>query len=240
MERIRAHLKVDKWLVFGGSWGSTLALAYAETHPAVCTEIVLRGVFLLRKAEIAWFYEDVNGASAIYPDAWEHFLAPIPLAERGELVKAYHKRLTSDDPAERKAAARAWAVWEGSTSKLRPDPNFIQKYEDDAFAEAFSRIECHYFVNSGFFTGPGHADEGGAAGKDTSLLGNVHKIRHLPCVIVQGRYDIVCPIMSAWALHRAWPEADLKIIGDAGHSCFEPGISSELVAATNRFRPPVA
>jgi proline iminopeptidase len=220
IERLRAHLGIERWQVFGGSWGSTLALAYAEAHPERVTELVLRGIFLLRAAEIRWFYQE--GASAIYPDVWETFLAPIPQAERGDLVQAYHRRLTSPDAAVRLQAARAWSVWEGSTSGLLPDPERIQKSGEDEFAEAFARIECHYFVNGGFL-------------REDQLLEEVGKIRHIPGVIVQGRYDVVCPATSAWDLHRAWPEAEMVIVPDAGHAAREPGIAAALRAATDRF-----
>jgi len=222
MEKIRAHLEIEKWQVFGGSWGSTLALAYAEKHPDRVSELVLRGIFLVRKKEIDWFYQ--RGASSLFPDAWEDYLAPIPEAERGDLLHAYYRRLTSDDPNVRQEAARAWSVWEGRTSNLRPNEDLIAKSGGDDFSLAFARIECHYFVNKSFFA------------KDSQLLDDIAKIRHIPGVIVQGRYDVVCPLESAWELHRAWPEADLKIVGDAGHSAFEPGITHELVEATDRFR----
>jgi proline iminopeptidase len=221
MERVREHLKIDRWQVFGGSWGSTLALAYAEKYPARVTELVLRGIFLLRKSEIDWFYQ--AGASALYADAWEDYLAPIPEAERGDLLHAYHRRLTSEDPKVRQEAARAWSVWEGRTSCLAPNEDLMARTGGDEFSLAFARIECHYFVNAGFLQ------------PETLLLDDVAKIRHIPAVIVQGRYDVVCPMENAWALHRAWPEADLRIVGDAGHSAFEPGILSELVDATDRF-----
>jgi proline iminopeptidase len=222
IERLREHLGVDRWSVFGGSWGSTLALAYAQTHPARVLSLVLRGIFLLRKQEIDWFYQ--RGTSAIFPDAWEQYLAPIPESERGDLLHAFHRRLTSEDPAVRLAAARAWSVWEGSTSKLLPDADMIARFSTDHFAEAFARIECHYFVNRGFLS------------RDAQLLEDVDRIRHIPAVIVQGRYDIVCPMESAWALHRAWPEAEFTVVPDAGHSMHEPGITRALVAATDRFR----
>ncbi len=221
MEALRAHLGIETWQVFGGSWGSTLALAYAEKHPERVTELVLRGIFLLRRKELAWFYQE--GASILYPDAWEPYLAHIPEAERHDLMHAYHRRLTSDDPAVRLAAAKVWSGWEGATSKLLPDAAFAGHYEEDEFALAFARIEAHYFVNKGFFE------------VDDQLLRDVGKIRHIPGVIVQGRYDVVCPIDSAWALHRAWPEADLIITPDAGHSAWEPPNSRALVAATDRF-----
>jgi proline iminopeptidase len=222
MEAVRAHLGIDRWQVFGGSWGSTLALAYAETHPDRVTELVLRGIFLLRKLEIDWFYQ--RGADALFPDAWEGYLAPIPEAERGDLLHAYYRRLTSHDPEVQRQAAKAWSVWEGSTSCLFPNRDLILKSGGDLFSLAFARIECHYFVNRGFLD------------PETRLLDDVGRIRHIPAVIVQGRYDVVCPMQSAWALHRAWPEADLRIVPDAGHSALEPGITHELIEATDRFR----
>jgi proline iminopeptidase len=222
IERIREHLGIDSWVVFGGSWGSTLALAYAQTHPARARALVLRGIFLCRPKEIRWFYQE--GASAVYPDAWEHYVKVIPEAERADLLGAFHRRLTSDDEAVRLEAARAWSIWEGSTSKLYPDENLIAHFGDPQFALAFARIECHYFMNNAFFE------------TDNYLIENVGKIRHIPAVIVQGRYDVVCPLMSAWELHQAWPEADLRIIPDAGHSALEPGTRSALVEATDRFK----
>ncbi len=221
MEALRAHLSIERWQVFGGSWGSTLGLAYAETHPARVSELVLRGVFLLRKREIEWFYQ--SGASRLFPDAWEGFLAPIAEAERGDLLHAYHRRLTSDDTATRLAAAKAWSVWEGSTSTLLSDPALVKKTGEDEFALAFARIECHFFVNDGFFQ------------RDDQLLANVGAVRAIPGVIVQGRYDVVCPAESAWDLHRAWPEARLQIVPDAGHSAMERGIVDALIGATDEF-----
>jgi proline iminopeptidase len=221
MEKIREMLGIERWLVFGGSWGSTLGLAYAETHPQRVSALVLRGIFLLRKAEIDWFYQE--GASWIFPDAWEHYLKPIPASERGDLVAAYHRRLTSDDPQVRGAAAKAWSIWEGATSKLFPSADMIARFGGDSFAEAFARIECHYFANRGFFD------------RDDQLLANVDRVRNIPAVIIQGRYDVVCPMKSAWDLHRAWPEADFQIVGDAGHAASEPGILSKLVEASDRF-----
>jgi len=221
IERLREHLGIDSWQVFGGSWGSTLALAYAEKHPNRVTELVLRGIFLLRKQEIDWFYQ--RGASILYPDAWEPYLAHIPEAERGDLLKAYHARLTSEDSAVRLAAAKVWSGWEGGTSKLIPDADFTGHFEEDEFALAFARIECHYFAHKGFFS------------TDDQLLRDAHKLRHIPGVIVQGRYDVVCPMESAWALHRAWPEADFIITPDSGHSAFEAPNSRALVAATDKF-----
>jgi proline iminopeptidase len=226
MEVLRKHLAIEKWQVFGGSWGSTLALAYAQTHPERCTELVLRGIFLLRKWEIDWFYQD--GTSHIFPDAWEKYLAPIPEAERGDLVKAYYRRLTSDDPKVRSIAGKAWSMWEGRTSYLLPNESYLAKTGEDSFADAFARIECHYFVNGGWLN------------DDKALLAkhNIEKMRKIPGVIVNGRYDVVCPIESAWALHRAWPEADLRIVEDAGHAAHEPGILHELIEATDRYRKP--
>jgi proline iminopeptidase len=221
IERLRKELAIERWQVFGGSWGSTLALAYAQKHPDRVTELVLRGIFLLRKKEIDWFYQ--SGANAVFPDAWEPYESAIPPAERKDYLAAYHKRLTSDDPAVNMPAAKAWSIWEGSTSKLFPDPEFIAKFGADATTLAFARIEAHYFVNKGFLE------------VDDQLLRDVVKMRKVPGTIVQGRYDVVCPIMSAWDLHKAWPESELVIVPDAGHSALEPGISRALVATTDRY-----
>ena len=222
IERLRAHLGIERWQVFGGSWGSTLALTYAETHPERVSELVLRGIFMLRQWEIDWFYQ--QGCDAIYPDAWEQYLAPIPPQERGNLVAAYYRRLTSADVGERMAAAKAWSLWEGGTSYLLQNSDYLAATGADEFALSFARIECHYFVHRGFFN------------RDDQLLHGVDRLRKIPAVIVQGRYDVVCPMRSAWDLHRAWPEADLRIVADSGHSAFEPGITHELVSATDRFR----
>ena len=221
VERLREELGIERWVVFGGSWGSTLSLAYAETHPARVKALVLRGIFLLRKSELEWFYQE--GASQIFPDVWETYLAPIPPRERGDMMRAYYKRLTSRTRGVRLRAARAWSVWEGSTSKLFTDPALVKKFSGGRFAEAFARIEAHYFVNDGFLE---HNDQ---------LLRDVKKIRRIPGVIVQGRYDVICPMRSAWDLHRAWPESKLIIVPDAGHSISEPGIRSALIAETERF-----
>ena len=222
IETLREHLGIARWQVFGGSWGSTLALAYAETHPERVSELVLRGIFMLRRWELEWFYQ--KGCDAIYPDAWEEYLKPIPAVERADLMGAYYRRLTSADANARIAAAKAWSIWEGSTSFLSQSADYIASTGADEFALAFARIECHYFVHGGFFE------------RDDQLLHAAHKLKNIPAVIVQGRYDVVCPLRSAWDLHRAWPEADLRIISDAGHSAFEPGITHELVSATDRFR----
>jgi proline iminopeptidase len=221
IEVLRTHLGIERWVVFGGSWGSTLALAYAQTHADRCLGLILRGIFLLRQSEIQWFYQD--GASHIFPDAWEDYLKPIPEAERGDLVTAYYQRLTSADRATRQTAALAWTQWEGSTSRLIVDPDLKAKSADPVFAEAFARIECHYFINRGWFE------------VDDQLLRHCDRIRHLPTVIVQGRYDVVCPPRSAWDLHRAFPEAELVIVPDAGHAMAEPGILTTLLEASDRF-----
>lgn len=221
IETIRTHLGIDRWVVFGGSWGSTLSLAYSQTHPDRCKGLILRGIFMLRRKELLWFYQE--GCSYIYPDAWEDYLKPIPPEERHDLISAYYRRLTSDDPAIRLEAARAWSVWEASTSKLLPDTNLKERFAEAEFADAFARIECHYFVNKGFFE------------PDDQLLRNVDRIRHIPGMIVQGRYDVVCPAVSAWELHRAWPEAELILVPDAGHSMNEPGIRTALLEASDRF-----
>jgi len=224
IECLREHLGIERWLVFGGSWGSTLSLAYAQTHPDRVSALVLRGIFLCRPNEIRWFYQEGEGASAIFPDVWEEYVRIIPHAERGDMLSAYHRRLMSDDQAVRLEAAKAWSIWEGSTSKLFPDQQLIDHAGETHFALALALIECHYFVNNAFFE------------SDNYLVENIGKIRHIPAVIVQGRYDVVCPMMSAWELHRAWPEAELEIIRDAGHSATEPGIVRALIDATDRFR----
>lgn len=220
-EKLRSHLNIDRWAVFGGSWGSTLAIAYSQTHPDKTTALFLRGIFMLRQHELLWFYQD--GASAIFPDAWEAYLQPIPPEERHDLIAAYYQRLTSPNPQVRREAARAWSIWEASTSKLVPDSRLMERFGQDEFAAAFARIECHYFVNNGFVA------------TENQFLDNVDRIRHIPAVIVQGRYDVVCPMATAWELHRAWPEAEFIIIPDAGHSITEPGIRDALIAATDRF-----
>ncbi len=222
MERIREILDIERWQVFGGSWGSTLALAYAETHPERVIDLVLRGIFLLRRKELDWYYG--GGAAAVFPDEWEKFCDPIPEAERNDMITAYYRRLTGDHREVRLAAARAWSMWEGATVSLLPNPGRVAGFGAERFAEAFARIECHYFVNGGFFE------------RDGWLLTNIHRIRHIPAVIVQGRYDMATPVTSAWDLHRAWPEADFRLVDDAGHAFSEPGIVHELLEATDRFR----
>jgi proline iminopeptidase len=221
IERLRKELGIERWVAFGGSWGSTLALAYAQTHPARVKALVLRGIFLLRKRELDWFYQ--QGASELFPDAWETYLAPIPPRERGRMMRAYYKRLTSSDRRVRMRAARAWSVWEGTTCKLQTDPELVKKFAGGKFADAFARIEAHYFVHGGFLD------------RDDQLLRGVPKIADIPGVIVQGRYDVVCPMRSAWDLHWAWPEAKLIVVPDAGHSIREPGILSALIEETERI-----
>jgi proline iminopeptidase len=221
MERLRALRGIERWQVFGGSWGSTLGLAYAQRHPGSVTEMVLRGIFLLRRSELRWFYQE--GASHIFPDAWEAYEAAIPPEERHDYLAAYHRRLTSPDPSVNLPAAKAWSIWEGSTSKLLPDPAYAAHFADEARALAFARIESHYFSNRGFFDA------------DDQLLRDAPRIRHIPATIVGGRYDLVCPIRSAWDLHRAWPEAELMIVPDAGHSALDAANTRALVAATDRY-----
>lgn len=221
LERLRGHLGIDRWLVFGGSWGSTLSLAYAQKHPRPVSELVLRGIFLLRRKEIRWFYQE--GASAIFPDEWEKYLEPIAEDERHDLVSAYYRRLTSDDDKVRLRAAKAWSRWEAATLSLLPDEKRVDFFGGDEFATAFARIECHYFMNGAFLE------------RESQLLDNVDRIRHIPAVIVHGRYDVCTPLMSAWDLHRAWPEADFRLIPDAGHASSEPGIVDALVRATDGF-----
>lgn len=220
IEKIREKLSIERWQVFGGSWGSTLALAYAQTHPHRVTELVLRGIFMLRMKEIHWFYQ--HGASEIFPDLWQQFLDPIPEEERGDLLHAYHRRLTGDDEEIRLRAAKAWSMWEGSTSMLVPSDQIAKVFGEDDMAMAMARIECHYFVNGGFF-------------RDNQLFEDIERIRHIPAVIVQGRYDVICPVVTAWELSQAWPEAELRIVPDAGHAAFEPGNVDALVTATDRF-----
>jgi proline iminopeptidase len=221
IEELRQHLKINCWQVFGGSWGSTLALAYAQTHPEVVTELVLRGIFMLRPQELQWFYQE--GASRLFPDYWLDYVAPVPVDERDDYIAAHYRRLTGDDQAAMAASARAWSVWEGVTSNLLVSEAAVGRFQSDEFALALARIEAHYFVNHGFLKSP------------NQLLENIDRIRSIPAVIVQGRYDVVCPAETAWELHQAWPEADFRMVPDSGHSAFEPGIVHELVEATDRF-----
>ncbi|MCW2864686.1 MAG: proline iminopeptidase [Actinoallomurus sp.] len=220
IELLREHLGIDRWQVFGGSWGSALALAYAETHPDRVTELVLRGIFTLRPFELYWYYQE--GASLLFPDLWEKYVEPIPEDERDDLITAFHSRLNDPDPSTRLPAAKAWSVWEGSTITLVPSPDVIEEHSDDDYAVTFARIENHYFVNEGFF-------------EENQLIRAVDKIRHIPCVIVQGRYDLATPAATAWDIHRAWPEAEFHLVDDAGHAYTEPGILHHLIDATDRF-----
>ncbi|MCC2678327.1 MAG: proline iminopeptidase [Pseudobdellovibrio sp.] len=222
IEKIRTYLGIKNWIVFGGSWGSTLALSYAETHPDKVKGLILRGIFLCRPSEIKWFYQ--FGASEIFPDVWESYSSFIPEAERGDYVTAYYKRLTDPNADVRLAAAKIWSKWEAATSRLIVDMKAIDAFDDPTFALQFARIECHYFTNNAFFK------------TDNYLIENVAKIRHIPTVIVQGRYDVVCPARSAWDLHRAFPEAELHIIADSGHAASEPGTRSKLIEMSDRFR----
>jgi proline iminopeptidase len=224
IERLREHLGIERWQVFGGSWGSTLALAYAESHPERVTELVLRGIFLLRRWELEWFYQE--GASRLLPDAWEHYVAAIPPEERHDLIAAYHRRLLSDDAEVRSAAARAWSVWEGAASYLHPREEAVARHDDPEFAVAFARIENHYFTNGGFFE------------SEDQLLRDAGRIKHIPGVIVHGRYDVICPLQNAWDLHRVWPEAELIVTPTSGHSAFEAENTDALVRATDRLDGP--
>lgn len=220
IERLRTMLGIEKWLVFGGSWGSTLALAYAQTHTERVSALIVRGIFTLRREELLWYYQE--GASWLFPDLWEGFVAPIPEEERGDLISAYRKRLVGDDQAEQMACARAWSLWEGQTIRLLPDAANSAKHSNDAFSLAFARIENHFFVHEGWM------DEG-------QLLRDAHKLADLPGVIIQGRYDVCTPAKTAWALHKAWSQADFHLVNDAGHAFNEPGILTRLLDATDRF-----
>ncbi len=221
MERIRQHLGIERWQLFGGSWGSTLALAYAQTHPERVTELVLRGIFMLRREELEWFYQ--SGAHWIYPDSWQSYHDHIPAPERSDMIAAYYKRLIDPDPAVQLAAARQWSMWEGSALSLYPDPSRVEQFGADAYARAFARIECHYFVNRGFFEA------------DDQILRDAHRIRHIPTMIVHGRYDICTPLKNAFDLKRVLKDAELRVVPDAGHAMTEPGIIHELMGAIRRF-----
>ena len=218
LEKLREHLGIEKWHVFGGSWGSTLSLIYAQNHSSRVLSLTLRGIFMCRKSELHWFYQD--GASHVFPDAFEPYRDHIPIEEQGDLIKAYYARLTSDDVEVRRGAAREWTRWEMATSRLFPDPEYLDKAEDLDFAVAFARIECHYFINAIFV-------------EEAYILNHAAKIQHIPTTIVQGRYDMVCPPRSAWELHKAIPDSNLVMVGDAGHSMGEVSIARELVAATD-------
>jgi proline iminopeptidase len=223
IELLRRNLGIAQWQVFGGSWGSALALAYAQAHPESVSELVLRGIFTLRRHELEWFYE--GGASVLFPDLWEDFIAPIPVLERSRMIEAYHRRLFDPDPAVHTPAGVAWSRWEAATLTLLPDPELVDGMTEPAAATAFARIENHYFLHGGWF------EEG-------QLIAGVDAIRGIPAVIVQGRYDVCTPPMTAWDLHRAWPEAEFVMVPDASHSASEPGIATALRAATDRFAAP--
>ncbi len=217
LEKIRQHLNIERWVLFGGSWGSTLALAYAESHPQKVLGLILRGIFLCRRQDINWFYQ--SGTSRLFPEAWKAFLAPIPEAQRDNLIESYYALLTGENELERMAAAKAWSIWEGSTATLRSDNAVLNYFADPHMALSIARIECHYFINDCFFS-------------DNQLLINVDKIRHIPGFIVHGRYDVICPIDQAIELHERWPQSQLRIVPDAGHAVSEPGISKALIDST--------
>ncbi|MDM5148171.1 prolyl aminopeptidase [Candidatus Persebacteraceae bacterium Df01] len=221
IEILRHYLKIDKWLVCGGSWGSSLALAYAQTHPRAVSEIIVRGIFTLRRRELLWFYQE--GANWLFPDLWEEFIAPIPPAERGDIISAYHRRLTGDDEKIKIVCARAWSRWEAATLSFSPNPTRVEDFSDTDFALAFARIESHYFVNAGFFS------------HDGQLLDNAYKLATIPGVIVQGRYDVITPAKTAWELSRRWSQAKLILVNDAGHAANEPGIATAITEATDNF-----
>lgn len=216
MEHIRQQLGIERWVLFGGSWGSTLSLAYAQRHPERVQALILRGIFLCRPEDFRWFYQE--GASRLFPDYWQDYLAVIPPAERGDLMQAYYKRLTGSDEIAQMQAAKAWSCWEGRTASLRPNPQLVERFHERALSIA--RIECHYFVNQTFL-------------EPDQLLRDMPRIAHLPGIIVHGRYDAVCPLDNAWALHQAWPGSELQIIRDAGHAASEPGIADALVRAAD-------
>ncbi|HID80871.1 MAG TPA: prolyl aminopeptidase [Chromatiales bacterium] len=220
IETIREHLGIDRWLIFGGSWGSTLALAYAEQHPEHVMGLILRGIFLCRDEDIHWFYQ--HGAGRLFPDYWLDFLAPIPEHERYDLVSAYYKRLTGNDEVARMACAEAWSVWEGRTATLNADARLAAHFAEPYFALAMARIECHYFMNHAFI-------------KPNQLLEDAHKLANIPGVIVHGRYDIICPVDQAFLLHQEWPDSELNVIPAAGHAASEPGIAAALVQATDKM-----
>ena len=225
LEKIREALDIERWVVFGGSWGSTLGLAYAQDFPERVLGLILRGVFLCRDEDIHWFYQ--NGASRLFPDFWRDFIEPIPENERGDLVRAYHRRLTGDDEVTRMRAAEAWALWEARTATLKVDDQAGSHFSNPYLALSLARIECHYFINHGFLE-PGQ------------LLNNARRLKDIPGVIVHGRYDSICPVDQAWMLHQAWPEATLNIIPDAGHAITEPGVAAALTAATDHMAEKLA
>lgn len=217
IEQIRQHLKIDKWVVFGGSWGSTLGLLYAQAHPQSVSALILRGIFLARDKDIQWFYQ--QGTSRLFPDYWAHFVEPIPQEDRGNMLEAYYRQLTGDDEFQKLRAAKAWSIWEGMTATLQADESVIKSFSAPHTALSVARIECHYFMHDSWL-------------KPNQIINHIEKIRHIPAYIVQGRYDVICPLEQAWELASAWPEAVLTIVGDAGHAAVEPGITSALIGAT--------
>ena len=220
MEIIREKLDINRWVLFGGSWGSTLSLVYAETHADRVMALIVRGIFLCRQKEIHWFYQ--QGADRIFPDYWQDYIEPIPEAERDNLLKAYYQRLTGENEIAQMHAAKAWSIWEGRTATLKQNKNVIDHFASAHTALSLARIECHYFMHDSFL-------------EDNQILNNADKLKNIPGVIVQGRYDLICPLESAWELHQAWPKAELKIIADAGHSATEPGTVDALVTATDEM-----
>lgn len=224
IEKLRNHLKIETWQVFGGSWGSTLAMAYAQRHPDRVTGMVLRGIFFSTREDIDWFYK--AGASVLFPDEFEKFLGPLSESERADPVPAFYRILTGNDQTAREAAARAWSMWEGATLSVRPNPARVRAFGETRYAVAFARIECHYFMHEGFIT------------ETDGLLQNADKIAHLPAIIINGRYDVVTPMRGAWTLHKALPKSELVVVPDAGHAMSEPGIVDALVAATDQFALP--
>lgn len=225
IEKLREHLGIDRWLVFGGSWGSTLALAYAQRHPDRVSGLILRGIFLCRADEIGWFYQ--RGASRLFPDYWQDFLEPVAPQDRGDMLRAYHRLLTGEDEVGRLAAAKAWSLWEGRTATLRPDKSVADHFLQPRVALSLARIESHYFVNDAFL-------------EPDQLLQDAGRLDGIPGVIVHGRYDVICPLENAWALHEVWPGSELAIIADAGHSAAEPGIRRRLIEATDAFADELA
>ncbi len=221
IEKLRKKLSITKWQVFGGSWGSTLALAYAQTYPEIVSELILRGIFTLTQREIRWFYQD--GCNLLFPDLWENYIRPIPMEERGDMIKAYYKRLTGDNKKVMYDCAKAWSGWEGSTITLYSNQEIIGRFMEEKFALSMARIECHYFINGGFFSEDGH------------LIKNASVLNNIPGVIVHGRYDVITPIETAWKLHKKWKESNLHIIPDAGHAVSEPGITDKLISATLKY-----
>lgn len=225
IERIREHLGIERWVLFGGSWGSTLALVYSQAHPDRVSGMILRGIFLCSRREIEWFYQE--GANRIFPDYWEDFLQPIPRHEHNDMLHAYYRRLTGTDEVARMSAAKAWSRWEGRTASLIPNKEVVKHFSNPFTALSLARIECHYFVNNTFL-------------EPDQILQNMKRISHIPAIIVHGRYDVICPIDSAWALHKVWPQSELHIIANAGHSASEKGIIDALVKATHDFSTTVS